>query len=628
MISMKVYDECIAFRNKTGRWPRTKIKIKNVRVFKKDIIELFKKGLIDENMYKELMEEATLSNRWRNCEEHKILMKYVGVPISKVPEEYRAMIDTLREFGIGHPAGKIDVVERFESFYQKHGRIPRWLPVKRDLLTEQEVVERRLYELWIISDASMLSKKYAGTPIEEIPEEHQETIKRLRAMGVGTERKLSALEEYMDFVWENAREPIHYVNPVGDEQIKEHAIKQRWRGCAAHLKYEKYKGVLLEEIPEEDRPLISQLRQMWLKVDGEHVMEEVFDFIDRNKREPIDTKQGRRTFGRELTEEELKEADLAARWSRCFEKQVMDRFSKRKNIPQKYKNIMLLLRERNLGYPESFNTRMYIKYIRENGFIPRACITRNGEKISHKWYTKDELYEASIRGRFDYSDEKKIYDRYKVGKLDKKTAKVYERMLKELDEIYELARSCKAGVSEVRKKENPKDEEKIAHIEQKVANKLEQEELNLLDEKRKTIELAKIFIEFVKKNGKFPRESIKRNGVDIKRDDLTPEERREQLLRRAWDRSNFMEVVDAYAGTPIEQLPKEYQVLISEFRAQGFGLTSDEYYKYRANLTPAQVLKYVKNTRDMSKAKKVKAMRLEQEVLDQLRAKGKEQDDE
>ena len=737
MAGMEVYKECLAFMKRTGRWPRAQIKIDGERTGKKEIIKRFEQGLISNDLYEELMEEISLFNKWKNCPERDVLMKYIGVPIDQIPKRYQKMVDTLRDAGLGHQDGKIDVLERMESFYRKYGRAPEWLPIERDKLSDKQVIERRLYERFVTSEENKLTKKYIETPLEEIPEEHRETIRRLRAIGVGANgRKLTAMEEYMAFVREYAREPIHYLNP-DEDQKREHAIKQRWRVCKAKFTFEKYKGVLLEEIPEEDRQVVADLRQMWLEIDGAHVMEEYFSFLDTHKREPKSYNQGQSTFGKKLSEDEQKEADLAARWDRCFEKQVMDRFSKYIRIPKRYKEIISILRAHGLAYPESFDTRMFIEYVYENGFVPRQAIMRDGIRIPHNMYTKKEQYETLLRIRYDLSEDKKIYEAYKAGTLDEKTAQIYEKMLYDLDRIYQIDERNRADLSRQRKerakliakakKSKKRSKEKLAELKKKAKNaadkqkaaeekkkaeeeqrkqgeevdtviiekleaqkarkrmqlpekpapkreeeerakdqkleeqleaavgekrdrvqakidereakkarikeekkaKKEQERKQAeLDEKKDAIELAKIFIDFVKANGRFPRETIKRQGIDIKREDLTREERTEQLLRRAWDRSNFMETVEAYAGTPVEELPAEYQDLIKEFRAQGFGLTSDEYYKFRSNLTPDQVLRFVKNTRDMAKSKKIKAKKLEQEVLDQLRELGKEQDDE
>jgi hypothetical protein len=163
----------------------------------------------------------------------------------------------------------IEVLSLFESLII--GLDDIYVEDSSEILSE----EPKLSLLFIVSELKSL---------EEIPEEHRETIRRLRAIGVGAKgRKLTAMEEYMAFVREYAREPIHYLNP-DEDQKREHAIKQRWRVCKAKFTFEKYKGVLLEEIPEEDRQVVADLRQMWLEVDGAHVMEEYFSFIDTYKR--------------------------------------------------------------------------------------------------------------------------------------------------------------------------------------------------------------------------------------------------------------------------------------------------------------------------------------------------------
>ena len=56
---------------------------------------------------KEEQEEVNLYARWRKSEERKILEKYKGEELEKVPEEYREKIAKLRGFGLGLKASKI-----------------------------------------------------------------------------------------------------------------------------------------------------------------------------------------------------------------------------------------------------------------------------------------------------------------------------------------------------------------------------------------------------------------------------------------------------------------------------------------------------------------------------------------
>jgi len=88
----------------------------------------------------------------------------------------------------------------------------------------------------------------------------------------------------------------------------------------------------------------------------------------------------------------------------------------------------------------------------------------------------------------------------------------------------------------------------------------------------------------------------------------------------------FLETVDVYAGVPIEQVPEEYRAVISEFRSEGFGLTADEYFKFRANRSSKDILFRIKTKRDMCAEKKAKALELEEEIIKELRKRAIERD--
>lgn len=465
------------------------------------------------------------------------------------------------------------------------------------------------------------------------------------------------MDEYVAFVKEYAREPVTYVNPVGYKQKKEHDIKQRWCECDAHVLFEKYKGVLLEEIPPEHRPIIAQLRQMWLEIDGAHVMEEYFSFIDIHGREPIDHSQGKNILGKSLSTNGFMETDLVSRWNRCFEKQVMDRFSKCMCIQEEYKEIIDILREHDLAYPESYNTRMFMKITRNTGFIPRQAIFKNGNKVLHKNYDSYERYETYVRAKFEASDDKKIYDAYKLGILSESEMCIYENMIQELNEIYQINVESKAKLSAIRKEEykhkikreliskRAEERARAESLRQTLApKKMEpeastkvQEQVNKepknaptkiqeqVNRKQLEIEVAKMFIKFVKKHKKLPHGNIRRKGVDVGAVELTDEEKAERALHNAWNNCNFMETVDTYAGVPIERVPEEYREVVSEFRSEGFGLTADEYFEFRSNRAPKDILLSVRTKRDMSARKKAKAMELDEEILQELRKREKDE---
>lgn len=636
MVNMEIYNKCVEFKNKTGRWPRRTIKINNIRVFKKDIKEYYDEGLIDEEQYEELMEEATISNKWLNSPEHKILVMYKSVPIEDIPEEHQELVSVLRKMGLGIDGKRVDIVKLFEEFYNEHGHVPRRTTKEQADSDTSRRIERRLYQYWVTCSENKLAEEYVSVELDKIPKEHRDTISRLRAIGIGLKsKKKTNLEDYIQFVRREKREPIHYAHPT-DEQMAEHDLKQKWRMCKECAIYKKYRGIMLYEIPEEDRVIVEQIRKLWSEVDGTEVAKDVIKFVKKYRREPRSVIFGTNVVNRQLTKQEQREVQLRQKWNRCFEKQVLDRFAgvPLKEIPHEYKKIVGRLRKYDLGHVETFDTRMYIKFIMDNGKRPRQAIIRNGEEVIRPNLTCDELTELRIRWRWDISEDKKIYEKHKAGTLDKETEKLYASMITDLDEADRISKLGKRKKSETTKEKVKNDkkyvEKKIKsedvcinEIEQKIEKKQNKEiedKINSeLDKKEYSIEVAAQYIAFIKEHGRLPGKKVNLDENELSNLDI-----KENLLRSAWKRCKFIDIIAAYAGTPIESIPEEYRKIISDFRSEGFGLTSDEYYKFRLEKNPKEILKCVKKSRDMSEEKKQKAIELEEEVLEQLRKRSKE----
>ncbi len=718
MISMKVYRECLAFREKTGRWPRADIRYKGRHLAKMDLEGLLDTKQITKRQFKELKLEMELANKWKVCPENKLLVSYRGISIEEIPSEYQEMISTLRSIGIGFLGRRRDVIKELEAFFKEHGRIPGKVYTEQARADKDKAEERRLYQYWATAPEKSIVEQYIDIPIEEVPDDYRDTVKRLRAIGIGIERKgTTNLEDYISFVRRERREPMHYTNPTED-QLEEHDIKQKWRVCKEKKTFDKYKGFLLAEIPEEHRELVKTLRDLWLEIDGPNVANEVVTFIKKYNREPRIKVFGGGRLGNVQTSEEVEEIKLAERWERSFEKQVIDRMVgvSLDDIPHGYKGIVKMLRSYDLGYPESFYTRRYIKFIRDTGFKPREAITKNGRILKKEELTDEEYMETILSGKWFRSDDRKIYLKYKGGTIDEETYELYKDMLEAIDEVYELDKESRAERSKQKKtaaKEKIKEKRAAASAEkkakreakkavqekqqealrlqkQKEANKARKkkaiakerekakqraisaitksEEQRIAKERREQqqaenmrlriqernereaeraiekeaakvqaridntefyIQVADLFIEFIKQNKRLPRFCIRdENGVDVKVADLNDEQKREKLLRQTWDESGFIERIEAYTGTLIELVPEEYREVIAKFRSEGFGLTSDEYAKFRATRPASQVLKCVRTARDIAANKRAKAKELEEAILEQLRARGKEQEDE
>ncbi|MBP3708153.1 MAG: hypothetical protein J6J36_06050 [Clostridia bacterium] len=725
MISMEVYNKCLEFRKKTGRWPRVKI-VEDGRI-------VYKKDIKSNKKYKHLLEEIDLAYEWKRSPERKLLMEYKGVKIEDIPEEYQDMIRNLRSFGLGVDCKTVDIVEEFVKFYNIYGRAPRRGKDGKPS-TKEEQIEKRLYSYWCTCKENKLLEEYVSMELEDIPEEHRAMVEKLRSIGLGLKsKKTTNLIDYISFVQDKRREPVYIMHPKSNEEIYERDLKQRWRMCKENNIYKKYEGVLVEEIPEEDRALVEKIRNLWQEVDGTNIAEDMINFIKKYKREPRNINLSLKCFERKLTEEEQNENLLRARWDRSFEKQVLDRFVgiQEDEIPEEYKKIVGKFREIGLGFPESLNTRMYINFILENKRIPRQVIYRNGTKVKVENCTTEEIDEQAIRRRWDISKDRDIYERYRICDLDDKTIALYSNMIKVLEEAYLVAEAERARITEEKqkkadgkrkkskniegqpqKKKKLKNREKVSEDERK---RTEEERRKIAEERRKAkderkiiaeerrkakderkkfaeekekiraenrrkaeeedrakaeekkiiedlerakqqaerklkeerkrkkeepkrraieqkilekLEIAKRYSTFIKTFNRVPRAKIKIDGKDVETDDLLPNELAEIELTREWRKCKFLETIEEYAGIPIEELPEIYKDIIKDFRALGFGLTYEEYAKYRESNITAPVLRSLKMIRDKALKKKSKALALEKEVAEQLSLRGKEQDDE
>lgn len=724
MINTEVYKKCLEFKNKNGRWPRSTIKINGKRLFKKDVK--------NNPEYEDLEAEFDLSYEWKKSPERKILMNYKGVKIEDIPEEYQDMIQTLRSFGLGVDGKTVDIAEEFVNFYKTYGRVPRKIKDGKTL-TKEEQTEKRLYQYWCACKENKLLEQYVSMELDQIPEEHRDMVEKLRSVGLGLKsKKTTNLVDYIAFVKDKKREPVYIMHPKNEDELYERDLKQRWRMCKEHSIYKKYKGILLKEIPEEDRALVEKIRNLWLEVDGNSIAEDMANFIKKYNREPRDIHTNLQYFNGVLTEEEQNEGALNARWERSFEKQVLDRFVGVPNdeIPDGYKEIVNKFREIGLGSPESINTRRYISFILEHKRRPRQVIYRYGIRINAENCTTEEADEQYIRHRWDRSKDRQIYEKYKNSELDDETTALYSDMIKDLQKAHKIKsigtkvkikqrkkkalkknhtrsieddtkiaeerekeKAERARIAEERKKEKAEkariaeerrkakekrkriaeerkkakeekerlraekrramEEADRAKAEEKrrieEAERAEAEEKRKLEEEQKReqkrkkeepkkkiieqkllekIEIAKKYIAFIQEFHREPLAAIRVGGKDVEIENLMTEEVEEIKLGKAWKKSKFIEIIDEYAGTPIDELPEICRDVIADFRKLGFGLTYEEYVKFRENNTTDSVLRSVKSIRNRALKKKSRALALEKEVLEQLKLRGKEQDDE
>ena len=240
-----------------------------------------RKKLTADEMSEEQKEEVNLYARWNNSDEYKILQEYAEQPIENVPEEYKEKIETLRQYGLGQEKPIYEQVIEFlaihgqimQSGFSEKGEDGKRKKLTADEMSEEQKEEVNLYARWNNSDEYKILKKYAGQPIENVPEEYKEKIETLRQYGLGQEKPI--YEQVIEFLATNGRimQGGFYekgedgkskkltADEMSEEQKEEVNLYARWNNSDEYKILKKYAGQPIERVPEEYREKIATLRQ-------------------------------------------------------------------------------------------------------------------------------------------------------------------------------------------------------------------------------------------------------------------------------------------------------------------------------------------------------------------------------
>ena len=102
-----------------------------------------------------------------------------------------------------------------------------------------------------------------GVSIEEIPDKDKAIVEQVRSYGYGIEAKLTTYQAFMQFCEKNGRVPQGVKGTkvtMTEEQLYESNLYARWIRSDEKKLVDKYMGVPIEEIPEEDRAIVEQVR--------------------------------------------------------------------------------------------------------------------------------------------------------------------------------------------------------------------------------------------------------------------------------------------------------------------------------------------------------------------------------
>lgn len=203
--------------------------------------------------------EKNLFARWKISKEKQLVDKYIGIPIEKIPEEDKVIVEQMRNYGYG-----ITTYQEVMRFCEKNGKLPKHIHGTKATMTAEKRYENNLYIRWLKSDEKQIVDKYVGIPIEKIPEEDRAIVKKVRSYGYGIEEKLTGYQKVMQFCEKNGRLPKQVLGKnatLTEEQIYERNLYNTWKTSKEKQLVDKYVGVSIEEIPEEDRVIVEQVRK-------------------------------------------------------------------------------------------------------------------------------------------------------------------------------------------------------------------------------------------------------------------------------------------------------------------------------------------------------------------------------
>ena len=472
----KTYEEVIAFLEKhDGQLMKSGFKKNGQKLTSKEMAE-------------EQRKEVNLYDRWLYSVENRILKEYAEKPIEEVPEEYREKIAKLRSYGLG-----ITTYEEVIRFLETHDRKlmkghfkknGQYLTSKE--MTEEQRKEVNLYYRWFDSEEKRILEEYVGKPIEKVPEEYREKIAKLRSYGLGKEEK-TTYEEVIRFLETHNGKlmKVQFIKngqrltskEMTEEQKNEINLYGRWRGSEEKRIFEEYAGKPIEEVPEEYREKIAKLRSYGL---GITTYEEVIRFLETHDGQLMKSgfkKNGEILTRKEITEEQREENNLYQRWKRSAEKGILEEYAGKpiEEVPEEYREKIAKLRSYGLGITTYEEVIRFLET--HEGQLMRSRFTKNGQQLTTKEMTEEQINEKNLYAKWRYSAEKIVLEEY-AGEPIEEVPEEYRQKIAKL-------RSYGLGTekSKLSQAKQQRDEAKAINAK---AKKLEQEVSESLKKRGKT----------------------------------------------------------------------------------------------------------------------------------------------
>ncbi|MGN1300615.1 MAG: DEAD/DEAH box helicase, partial [Clostridia bacterium] len=344
---------------------------------------------------KEEKEEQSLYNKWLNTEEKKIVDSYKGRALEEIPQEYRELVKTMRNYGYGL-VNELTPYQEVVQFCEREGRVPKYVNKKALKQSKEEKEEQRLYYKWLNTEERKIVDGYEGKALEEIPEEDRELVRTMRSYGYGFGNGLTPYQEVVQFCEREGRVPKQVQKKVSEqtkEEKEENSLYKKWKITEEKKIVDSYKGKALEEIPQEYRELVRTMRSYGT---GLTQYQEVMQFCEREGRVP---KQSNKKAS-EQTKEEKEENSLYQKWLNTEEKKIVDGYEGKslEEIPQEYRELVKTMRNYRYGLGNGLTPYQEVmQFCEREGRLPRTATEKN---LYKKWLrTKEKKIVDSYKGR-------------------------------------------------------------------------------------------------------------------------------------------------------------------------------------------------------------------------------------
>lgn len=247
------------------------------------------------------------------------------------------------------------------------------------------------------------------------------------------------------------------------------------------------------------------------------------EIYDKNKK--------RNLYIEEMTEDEIEEVGYG-RWWRNYpiERRIYEKYIniEEKEIPEKYRKFMKKMKE-ILPQEYKITIKEYLEWIKSHKYEitgihrrPRTTIIKNKKQLTLEEMTENEKIELKLGNWWNNNiNERLIFEKYCYVKI--------EDVPKEYREIIEIIKSTSIFQKYIEWKEN----------------------------------------HFDKEAGKYkePRMVITRDGVKIKLEDMTFEEKEESEIAYIWKFQSYeRKMIKKYEEKEIYEIPEIYREMVEKFR--------------------------------------------------------------